>query len=116
HDQAWTNLFEFNFGRRNQPRAGESSERVIGSYAGTAGHNWRTNLTALRSIPGARDSKPNRTGRPLPTARGATRSFHVQVEYRLPTKTRGTKHPRFDGDFSAGFASRLCSRAEANHR
>ncbi len=66
--KAWTHLFEFNSGRRNQSRAGQSSERLVGSDAGTAGHNRRTNLSASRSVPGSCHSKPNRTGRHLPTA------------------------------------------------
>jgi len=45
---------------------------------------------------------PIRTGRHVPTARGATGSFHVQVKRQLSAKARGAKHPRFNGDLGAG--------------
>ena len=65
YDQAWAAFFEFNSGRRNQPRPCKSAERVAGSDARTAGHNRRDDLSAIRSVSGFSDAKPARTGRNL---------------------------------------------------
>ena len=116
YDEARPDFFKPNSRRRNQSRAGQSTERVAGSDAGTAGHNWRTNLSALRSVSCAGNSKPDRTRRDLPAARSAARSVHVQIEYRLSPKIWGAKHSGLNGDLGAGFASGSGDWPKTNHR
>src|SRR5439155_21698575 len=93
---------QLEFGARNPPRGGQGPERAAGSNAGTAGDHRRANVSPARSVPRSCNTKADRTGRHIPTARGATGSFHVQVEHWLSAKARGTKHPGFNGDLSAG--------------
>src|SRR5215467_14514597 len=80
-------LFQFDFGRRNQSRASEGPECAAGSNAGAAGDHRRTDISPARSVPRSCDTEPNRTGGHVPTAGGATGSFHVQVEHWLSAKT-----------------------------
>ena len=98
HDQARPALFQFDSRRRNQSRAGQGPERAPRGDAGTPGHDWRNNLSPLRSVPRSRHPKSARTGRHLSTAGSAARSLHVEIAHRLSAKIRGAADPRFDGD------------------